>query len=467
MSLIGLELSDAGIMAAAGQPPRLLELDGNATESPGFALLQKNRWIVGREAEGRARLFPRQTLSRFWDQLNTEPLEQAGSKAPHNHATVAYHHLARIWAHIGRAGDDIIVAVPNFFTQEQLGLFLGIAREVSMPVKGFVPMSLATLSKAYPGKMLLFLDIHLHRLEVIYLNQKDDLTIEASEGCVDKGLSSLYQQWVEVIAHEFVRSTRFDPYHRAASEQELYNRLPAVLAALQQQPSVVFEMTGGSRTYSVTLLRQRLLQSAAPVYTEIRSSIERLRANYGLDAPAVVFHLSQRLSRLPGCLEFLAEIKDAEMVTLAAGAGACGVLENWAQLSAQDHPDGTVFFTRRPWHNKQVQPPATPGEERPTHLLYGHIAYPISANPLVVGSDSNVMKTGVRIQGQTAGVSGRHCSLQRQGREVVLTNFSAAGTFVDEIRIEASAVVKLGQKIRVGTPGEVLQLIACLASDAT
>jgi pSer/pThr/pTyr-binding forkhead associated (FHA) protein len=74
--------------------------------------------------------------------------------------------------------------------------------------------------------------------------------------------------------------------------------------------------------------------------------------------------------------------------------------------------------------------------------------------------------TGVRIQGQTAGVSGRHCALQRQGREVVLNDFSTSGTFVDETRVDGSTVVKLGQKIRVGTPGEVLQLIVCLDSNA-
>ena len=43
MSLIGLELSDAGIMAAGGDPAKLLTLDGQAIESPGFALPQKKR----------------------------------------------------------------------------------------------------------------------------------------------------------------------------------------------------------------------------------------------------------------------------------------------------------------------------------------------------------------------------------------------------------------------------------------
>ena len=51
MSLIGLEISDAGIIAAGGTPAKLLELDGQATNSPGFALPQKDRLLLGKEAE--------------------------------------------------------------------------------------------------------------------------------------------------------------------------------------------------------------------------------------------------------------------------------------------------------------------------------------------------------------------------------------------------------------------------------
>ncbi|NNL78078.1 MAG: hypothetical protein HKO68_17235, partial [Desulfobacterales bacterium] len=75
MSLIGLELSDAGIIAAAGEPARLLEVDGQATESSGFALPQKGGVLVGKAAEGQAHIFPRQTLNGFWDQLNIEPIK--------------------------------------------------------------------------------------------------------------------------------------------------------------------------------------------------------------------------------------------------------------------------------------------------------------------------------------------------------------------------------------------------------
>ncbi|MGD8943613.1 MAG: hypothetical protein PVJ37_10125, partial [Desulfobacterales bacterium] len=74
MSVLGIELSDAGILVAGGDPPGLLKVDGDSVESPGFALPEKKRLAVGAAAERKAHLYPRQILNQFWDQLNTEPL---------------------------------------------------------------------------------------------------------------------------------------------------------------------------------------------------------------------------------------------------------------------------------------------------------------------------------------------------------------------------------------------------------
>jgi hypothetical protein len=53
MSLIGLELIDAGIMAAGSTTEKLLQIDGQAYESPGFALPDKDGLLVGKAAENR------------------------------------------------------------------------------------------------------------------------------------------------------------------------------------------------------------------------------------------------------------------------------------------------------------------------------------------------------------------------------------------------------------------------------
>ncbi len=471
MSLIGLELSDAGLIAAAGTPARLLELDGQATESPGFALPQKDGLLVGKEAEGKAHLFPRQILNRFWDQLDTDPLEQPAKYAPQNHAEIVYHHLARIWQAIQTHGDEVVLVVPHFYDRQQLGLILGVAQELSMDVKGFVPMALAASPIACPGKMLMHLDIHLHRIEVIYFKQGEYLTIEDSAMTAGKGLIHLHRDWVETIAQEFVGSTRFDPLHLAASEQELYDRLPGVLSHLQHNSSMVFDMIDAGTAYSITLKRDLLAHKAEAIYEDVCRLVERMRNKYGQKEPVLTLQLSHRLSRLPGCREILSTIKDTQIIELDRGAAANGVLEIWQQLSDLHNTEGISFFTSRPWQQSRPQydvgPSAETADMLPTHLLHRSVAYPITDKPLSIGREMDSKITRVQTHGHAPRLSPRYCTIGLRDRKVILDEHSSDGIFVDGTRVNGNMVLKLGQIIRLETNGEQFQLIACLNRDET
>ena len=121
------------------------------------------------------------------------------------------------------------MAVPEYFSQKQLGLMLGIAKELSMPVTGFVPISLAVSSKPDPGNTLIFLDMHLHRTIVCLLGQGERLFQIKCETLPGFGLHQLFDQLASRISRAFIQQTRFDPFHQALYEQELYNRLPEIL----------------------------------------------------------------------------------------------------------------------------------------------------------------------------------------------------------------------------------------------
>ena len=467
MRIIGLEINDAGILAAGGSPPGLLDLDGENQESPGFALPQKKDVLVGKAAERKAHIFPRQILHRFWDQLNTEPLELSGKYVPQSHAEIVYHHLALIWQQLQRHGDELIMAVPSFYNREHLGLMLGIAQELGVPLKGFVPLCLAASSRTYPEKMLLHLDIDLHRIEVLYLEQGEHLTLRDSASTAGKGLLHFYRQIVDVIGQEFVRSTRFDPLHQAASEQELYDRLPGILAHFRHDSSMILEISGGGAPYSITLQRDSMIRQAEAVYDEIIRQIKRMQKKRGEGRSALALQISQRLSCLPGFTQRLASIENARIIELERGAAAKGALQIWNQLATQNDRQGISFHTSRPW-----QPPPRAAASRsvfeiktqgtPTHLLWGSIAYPITEKPLTIGSAKENEQDDIAITVEANGVSRIHCTVAKQGDDIILKNEADQTTYVDEKQISGSTILKLGQIIRVGTPGEPLQLIECL-----
>ena len=54
MAPLSIELSDVGIIAAGGAPAEILPVDGRSTASPGFALQDGHRLMVGRTAAEQA-----------------------------------------------------------------------------------------------------------------------------------------------------------------------------------------------------------------------------------------------------------------------------------------------------------------------------------------------------------------------------------------------------------------------------
>jgi hypothetical protein len=466
MSLLGLELSDAGILVAGAEPVGLLKVDENRFESPGFALPEKNQLTVGAVAERKAHLYPRQILNQFWDQLNIEPLEQPNPFAQ-NHAEIAFEHFARIWTTVKNHGKEMAIAVPSFYTREHLGYILGIAQELGIPIKGFVPLAVAAVPARLPQGQMLHLDIHLHRFEITRLERAEQLDQKESISAEGNGLSRLYRRWVDVVAEEFVRSTRFDPLHQAATEQELYDRLPGILAALCRNPSLYFEMSPGSKTYHVTLTRDLFQKSGAPVFEEMRRLVGRFHDRFGTSGSETVLILTDRIARLPGLKNMLAGFANCSIIELKPGAGALGILKFSGPLFEQQAGSSAPFLTSRPLPNdgpisyEELRKDAQ-GQQRPTHILYRHLAYPITEKPLIVGLSGDDDESGIQIQGQTDGVSRKHCTVQLRGNDVVLNNYSTICTFVDDTPVNEKAILSLGQTVRVGTPGETLKLIACL-----
>jgi pSer/pThr/pTyr-binding forkhead associated (FHA) protein len=158
------------------------------------------------------------------------------------------------------------------------------------------------------------------------------------------------------------------------------------------------------------------------------------------------------------------------VIELERGAGAFGALTLYNQLSTLKARRGVSLLTSRVWNAPQrpqkqyeSEPALEPQKQsRPTHLLYRSIAYPISDRPLFIGKGDTADGITVKIFGQLAGVSRKHCSVELRNNEVILTDLSTYGTYVDEKKISESRPVQLGQSIRVGTPGEKLSLIACI-----
>jgi hypothetical protein len=194
-----------------------------------------------------------------------------------------------------------------------------------------------------------------------------------------------------------------------------------------------------------------------------------------LKAPgeATTLLISAHAAQVPGLVSRLAAMRNSDVVLVPPQAAAAGALREREALRAGR--EGLRFVTRlrrgeggtedgSVGGGVLLKPPPVPAPpvdtRRPTHVLLGHRARSLTPQPLVVGTAPPEDARGLRLEGETAGISRAHCRLFESGGEVILEDLSTYGTFVNGEAIVGRVVVFPGDRIRLGSPGQELLLIA-------
>ncbi len=466
MSTSALELHDAGVLLVDESNLRV----PYAKRSPGYALLDGEALLTGTAAMSRARLNPRFVHNRFWSDLNTAPLGRPFAKGV-TRADLAHAHLANVWEQAGSGTDEVILVVPGSHSDAQLGLILGIARAAGLPVSGMVDSATAAGVHSWPGSRLLHLDLHLHRAVVTELMQNDEVVrgrVDIGEG---SGLIVIQDALARHIAEIFLHETRFDPLHAAETEQRLYDSLPNWLNRLKREDGIAIRLGHSGQEYSVELARNRLVEAVSAVY----ESIARLVTVLKPAGDATTLLLSHQAAALPGLGARLGEIPNTRLVALPETAVAAGALIDRDRIRASG--DELPFMTRLP-----VRPGFVPGPPdtivdskrkpmrhrisvQPTHVLLDGTAHPITEEPLVVGVTLPGGARGIRIDGLVQGISRSHCTIYRKGLEVLVEDHSTHGSYLNGNRVEGRAVLAVGDRLRLGSPGVELQIIRVAETD--
>ena len=453
MSLLAAHINDAGISVLSAE--RLLYRE------PGFALLDDDELTTGSTAFENARIKPRRIQNRFWSGLTTDALPDR--RFQHlSAADLVSRQLEQIWQAVASSGDRLVVAVPAYMTGENLGLFLGIANELDVPIVGLVDAAVAATRREYQGAVPVHVDLSLHVATLSRLRQSGQVQLDRSAIIENSGMLSLYDGWIRIISDAFVKQSRFDPLHTAETEQLLLDRLGDWLTAASGSDSVTLEIEYRGISHKAELEALDLISAAAPVYQRIAS---QLRAIYRAEeTPAI--QLSDRAARMPGLPDMLAARVGGEVFLLEPGATARGLLTRCRDMQRGD--GGVTLIRQLPWDQSPVsiqrdEAPAVAGQ--PTHLLFENTAYPIDGRSLVFGSQPVAGERWIDLRGDMPGVSRRHCSIQRKNGQCVVEDYSRYGTFLNGHKIDGSAVLQVGDLVRVGSPGYEFRLIMTEADD--
>ncbi len=453
---LALEINDAGLVLAR---------DGTIlAEEPGIAMLDGASPETGAAAALRARLKPLYAETRYWQDLGTEPLARSVPAAA-NRAEVAYAQLERLVApHLGD-GREIIIAVPPWYSREQLGLLLGVAKESGLEPVGLVDAGLAACSLEPASATMLHLELGLHRAVVTVLDSAPGLRRTRFEMLPQHGWLALQQAWLDAIAAAFVLKTRFDPLHQAATEQLLCDGLPAWLDAAVSAGTASIDLESGAATYSLAMSGEDFEHAASRSYDEYARVLQRARPAGG----PLNLRLSSRLSGLPGLEARLAGIRDCDIARLPRGAAALGALaweghirqERGALALVQHLP---VALRTGAETGRTSPSSSVPEDSRPTHVVHSSRAYRIDSRPLTIGAGVPPDRRALVLE-PGPGISRSHCSISMAGGSAWLEDHSTYGTFLNGERVGGRVELRAGDRLRLGSPGIECELVRAVDED--
>ena len=452
---LALEINDVGLILAA---------DGELlVEEPGYAMLDGPEPETGAAAARRARLKPLFVETRHWQDLGTTVLARPMPAAT-TYAEVAHAQLAsRVRPHVARDA-EVLLAVPAWYTRQQLALLLGVAQETGLRPVGLVDAARASAALEPAPESLLQLELALHRGVLTVLDHGGELRRTRFELLPQHGWLALQQAWLNRIAAAFVRKTRFDPLHEAASEQSLWDGLPQWLVALERDSTVEITMEAAGVRHAVELSREDFAAAANGIYGGFVQALQRARAAVG----PLHLRLSHRLAGLPGLDERLAELRDCETIRLPRGAAALGALAY--ERALRRDPGSLTLVQRLPvplrsGATRAAAPAAVvPAGDRPTHVVYSSRVWRIAGEPLVVGSAVPGGRRALTLEAGP-GISRVHCTLARGEDGVWLEDLSTYGTLLNGERVRGRVAVRTGDRLRIGQPGIECELVRVVDGD--
>ena len=255
------------------------------------AFAKDDQVTFGGPALAQGRIQPQTFNIQYLSRLSTEVLTRAIGPAQ-NHADLLYHHLRAITAEHGVT--TVVVATPAHYSDEQLGLLLGIADEAGLNIQGFVDAALGHTTATATADFHLF-DIGLNQtnLSELIVDQAH-IRVGSTSVFEGSGILGIVEAWLQVIANAFLQSSRFDPLHSAETEQQAFDQALAwITQGMPNDPQVTIDVDGQPRKADIP-------------HTQLMSALE-MRLPLGELKDLETIGLTPRIASIPGLSEHLSD----------------------------------------------------------------------------------------------------------------------------------------------------------------
>ncbi|MEZ5276329.1 MAG: hypothetical protein R3F07_08115 [Opitutaceae bacterium] len=419
MRTVGLEFNDAGVLAAVhdGQEVRNLDLNASPVRQgwPAFVLREAEGLVFGQPAEDRCMELPRQVSSVFLEELSHGSSGLGGVRQSPSFSELAYYFLRDLWGRVlGQSGDvdRVTLAVPPAYLEtaygrdEKIGLILGMAGDLGIPLVSLTDIALASLSRSLnplpPVSLpIIHIELLLHSTQFTLLRREDGLRRVSARRVQQLGLVQMMRVLTDTMADRLLRQTAFDVSEDRRIEQGFYRKLMEVLASDDRSREAVLEIHGRNRNRQLKITRETLRADISPFVEALVRSLEKVVSEEGTTPDRCFLVLTDKAGRIRGLEARLRALGYRNLIVQTVGEAARGAA--WLARD-RDRPEDlslvavdeslVLFEGEREWQKRSVRPvlvkaegAAGSPEPAPTHLVMGGVAHPIDKKETTIGPD--------------------------------------------------------------------------------
>ena len=441
METIVVDIYDCGVSVSDGH--HIL------TDSESCALIESyNSIIVGEAAKQLAHLRPREISTVFWGSLSTS------SKTKHvvSNAELAYKHLDQVWTKLNKQNYEVILAIPNNLSKQDLGLLLGICEKLSIPVIGIVSKAVLALQGLTDECFITYLDILQNQIVFTEIVQQES-TVAASYNnlVLEKGVQQHVESLAKLISEKFIAETRFDPLHAAEHEQKFYDEIPNWLVKLDSNPSITCTIKSDTNDFSIEIHKKHIINECQDLFIEItRNLILHSRGQKNLlivCSPTCgrIFGLTDYLASLPGCA-----VQFSSHIVLANQALACE-----KQIRTADNQ---VHYTNSLNLDEEQQKlivkfnsgTLLDVNQWPTHVLINHHAVPLTKNVFIERNSDGEISVSLDCNNNCL------CKISRNKLSVNVEKLNDSNLSINGAQLNRRQSVKIGDRLNIENKNELL-----------
>jgi len=478
--LIGLDLNSTrarAVIAAGGQPPEPLPVDGEA-ELPLAVSLEGRSPEPGRAGLALVRRAPHLACANFLPSLGGPREWSAG-----RHRLDAAGALAAVLDRLRpacAAAQAVSLAVPAYLSGDQLNALTHLAEKARLRVCGLVAAPLAVTLTAYAEQPwagpALVVDADDHALTwAAVAVQFGQARVLGAQAVPHLGLRAWKERLLDAVADRCVRQSRRDPRDSAPAEQGLFDQLDAALDACRrgQMAELIAQMAQWGQ--NVILRPDELAAACAPLARQAVAEMRALRRSLppGLTPVLLVTDAAGRLPGLvraledalgpaepprerdPDCEDFGEGLLDEDLAGRApvsvlspdaVARAACALAARWQRGELTGGPVEVAPL-----------PPPSPAEAGAARVQFRNQDYPLRGPAFLLGRHADCDLVFDSEQYPT--VSGRHCEIVYERRAYVLRDRSRHGTLVNERPVSQEVVLRAGDWIRLGPRGPQVRFL--------